>query len=202
MNRIVNLSWIAFLFGAIAILPTANAQDKSAKVDSGVPIEISVARCAYTRGDEICAPDAANTAQAAAQLPRRMPVRPPRPVRGYPGGGYPGVWATPGNGRHALIGAAIGFGLGAALGARANTDRHPGAGATAAVLVGCFGALIGAAVGNGVPSLPSRRMRHNRWPDEDESASVSGLRGKVASREPAPEGMSICDQNGTHKCMP
>ena len=44
MNRIVNLSWIAFLFGAIAILPTANAQDKSAKVDSGVPIEISVAR--------------------------------------------------------------------------------------------------------------------------------------------------------------
>jgi hypothetical protein len=59
------------------------------------------------------------------------------------------MWRQRGNGRHALIGAVIGFGIGAALGAKGNKDPH--ARVTAPVLFGSVGALIGAAVGAGHP---------------------------------------------------
>jgi hypothetical protein len=115
---------------------------------------------------------------------RRGPRHPsPRRAR-YPRTTYPGMWAEPGNGRHAAIGAVIGFGLGAALGAKANTDQHPGAGVQASLLVGVLGAAIGAAVGYGVP--PMRRWAGNRHrprsPEEDTLASASS---EVTAREPS-----------------
>ncbi len=54
-------------------------------------------------------------------------------------------------GRHALIGAIIGFGIGAALGAKANKDQHTQARVGAPLLFGAVGALIGAAVGANHP---------------------------------------------------
>jgi hypothetical protein len=54
-----------------------------------------------------------------------------------------------GNGRYVLIGALIGFGLGAAIGAKANQDPH--ARVVAPVLFGGAGALIGGAIGASHP---------------------------------------------------
>jgi len=59
------------------------------------------------------------------------------------------MWRQQGNGRHALIGALIGFGIGAALGAKGNRDPH--ARVVAPILFGGAGALIGAAVGASHP---------------------------------------------------
>lgn len=50
-----------------------------------------------------------------------------------------------GNGRHALIGALVGFGIGAAMGAKANKDPH--ARVSAPALFGGAGALVGASIG-------------------------------------------------------
>jgi phosphate/sulfate permease len=61
------------------------------------------------------------------------------------------VWLQPRNARHAAIGALIGFGLGAALGAKANKDQHVGARIGAPILFGGFGALIGAVIGGSHP---------------------------------------------------
>lgn len=70
-------------------------------------------------------------------------------ARGYDGWGHGGMWRQPGNGRHALIGAIIGFGLGAAMGAKGNQDPH--ARVVAPVLSGGAGALISAALGASHP---------------------------------------------------
>jgi hypothetical protein len=107
--------------------------------------------------------------ETLAQLARRRPGA-PHPTRGgYGGRGYPAAWSSPGNARHTLIGLAIGFGLGAALGAKGNQDSHPGAEVRAAVLFGAFGGLIGAAIGHGAPSFYARNGRHHR-----ESSNESG----------------------------
>ena len=51
--------------------------------------------------------------------------------------------------RHALIGALVGLGVGAAIGAKGNQDPH--ARVVAPVLFGGAGALIGAAIGASHP---------------------------------------------------
>ena len=113
--------------------------------------------------------------ETLAQLARRRPggLYPRR--GGYAGCGYPSAWSSPGNGRRVLIGAAIGFGLGAAMGAKANTSPYPGSEVRAAVLFGAFGGLIGAAIGHGAPPFYARNGRHHRESSEDEEASDSGL---------------------------
>ena len=71
----------------------------------------------------------------------------------YPRGrSYGGTWGRQrGNGRHVLIGALIGFGIGAALGAKGNQDQSTRARITAPLLFGGVGALIGAALGASHP---------------------------------------------------
>jgi hypothetical protein len=99
---------------------------------------------------------------------------------------YPGSYARawgPGNGRHAAIGALIGFGIGAALGAKANNDPHPGVTLKASLLVGFIGSGLGAAIASGVPPPFARNLRRRGpWPgkrrqdrdnDEDQLASQS-----------------------------
>jgi len=93
------------------------------------------------------------------------------------------------NGRHVAIGALIGFGLGAALGAKGNTDQHPGVGVKAALLVGGVGALLGAAIGSGAHSFHAlSRHRRTPWPDEeDEDAAQSAPRATIAvGQSPTP----------------
>ena len=156
---------------------------------------ILAARSQYSRSDTD--PGQQKDANAPkvplAQVPRgrtfRPPMRPPR-MMGY-SEGYPSMYTGDGSGRHKIIGALIGFGLGAALGARANTDRHPGADVKAAFAVGGIGALIGVAIGSSMPSLQSRnRHRGGRWPERDEDASLSQGRKRThfaADRRTSPE---------------
>ncbi len=68
------------------------------------------------------------------------------PPRGhYPGPAYPGMWRSDHAGRRALIGALVGFGIGAAVVAKG----HGSGGAM--VAVGAIGAGIGAGMGAGMP---------------------------------------------------
>ena len=109
-----------------------------------------------------------------------------RPRLGYPQRTYPPRWGS-GYPRHAAIGALVGFGLGAAFGAKANTDRHPGVGTRAALLFGTFGAMIGAVVGNGIGPVHSRKV-YRRWPaEEDELGShpKAGRTEQTASARPS-----------------
>jgi len=107
------------------------------------------------------------------QLSSRRPS-PPFPHRGgYPRSAYPGMWMPEGSGRHAVIGAVVGFGLGAALGAKANTDQHAGATARASVLFGSFGALLGAVAGHGFPSLQARNRRRSPGSAGDDELASS-----------------------------
>ena len=90
--------------------------------------------------------------QTPSELAHRRPVTPVPPQIRYPRpGASSGMWPPPRNRRHALIGAVIGFGIGAALGAKANKDQHTRARVVAPILFGGVGAMIGAAVGGSVP---------------------------------------------------
>lgn len=165
-------------------LPNADLPNKD------LPRQVALARCAYDATEDVCAsmnrpsPEARDASgdTTLAQDPQRIPGPPahPRPPMGRPRPAFPGMWREEGNPRHAAIGALIGFGLGAALGAHANRDQHPGVGVRAAFLVGSIGAVLGAAVGYSTPPIRARRpYRRGPWPDEDAMAS----RSKPASSE-------------------
>ena len=77
------------------------------------------------------------------------------------------MWMSRGSPGHALIGALIGFGLGAAVCAKGN------AGARATLAIGTVGAGIGAAIGFSIPSFTGRSVYRRGWPDDDEEASRS-----------------------------
>jgi hypothetical protein len=123
-----------------------------------------------------------------AQLSRRRVA--PMPPRGYAPDSYETHWMDRGNGRHALIGALIGFGVGAALAAKANKGPNLG---TAIVLVGGAGALIGAAVGVNHGG-PGRFARHRRMglpsgaggKELDLNADSAGARPKEPTGPPVP----------------
>jgi predicted lipid-binding transport protein (Tim44 family) len=80
---------------------------------------------------------------------------------------YSGMWMSQPSPGHILIGAAIGFTLGAVAGARAN------GGVRGAIGFGAMFGLIGAGIGAMTPSFPSRRYYRHGWPDYDEDASRS-----------------------------
>jgi hypothetical protein len=82
------------------------------------------------------------------------------PHRGYPQQeGYPSWQIDRGSAGHVLIGAAVGFTLGALLGAKAN--KNPKTTVGAVVIVGGFGALIGGFIG-GSHNGPYRFAHHRR----------------------------------------
>ena len=123
-----------------------------------------------------------------AQLSRRRLAS--GPPRGYAPDSYETHWMDRGNGRHALIGALIGFGVGAAIAAKANKTPNPGG---AIVLVGGVGALIGAAVGANHGG-PGRFARHRRMvspsggggKEPDLNADSTGGRPKEPTGSAAP----------------
>ena len=89
--------------------------------------------------------------QTPSELAHQRPVTPVPPRILYPRTVSPRSAWQPRNRRHALIGALIGFGIGAALGAKGNRDQHTSARIAAPILVGGVGAMIGAAVGSSIP---------------------------------------------------
>src|ERR1700690_2909335 len=163
---------VALLMPVSSALAQSTEDQKS--LDETIPPTndlISAARSSYTSNAQ---PEGTpRTAEEGldldlAQLPRNRPGPPPRPHRGYAPESYPTHWMDHGSPRHVLIGALIGFGVGAALAAKADKTSNPGA---AIVLVGGAGALIGAAVGanHGGPG----RFAHHRRID-----APSGRKGK------------------------
>ena len=142
-------SLMPFLLALLLLASNAQAQpeeDRQTEIEKETASAgaISAARSQYAKNAmaEGISRDA-NVGAPLAQLSRR----PPMPLRrGHASGNYRTPWMDRGNG-HALIGAAIGFGLGAAIGAKANTDGHPGATVGAVVIFGGLGALIGGVIG-------------------------------------------------------
>jgi hypothetical protein len=147
------------------------AQTQVSQVLNDLPSSFANARCQYTPTAEACAAAPNDSGPAplgvgsatVAQLPRRIPgppIRPRRPPMAHPSGGYPGPWMLEPNGRHAAIGALIGFGLGAAHPVDGTVRGH--------VAMGLFGGLLGAVIGAGIPSFHARsRYPRGPWSDHD-----------------------------------
>ena len=148
---------VHFLFASLLLVPcvapralTQTADGPTAN-DNLSAEQIPVARTPYTQQESI--PRCSGNCQALPAPVQRRPVILRSPRMPYPPGPRPhgAVWRQRGNARHALIGGLIGFGLGAALGAKANRDQHTRARVLAPILFGGGGALIGAAVGSSFP---------------------------------------------------
>src|ERR1700683_2090433 len=137
---------------------------------------ISAARTRYTQTADI-SPDASNP--TLAQL-RAGPGRPFPSQRPYPRGTYQTPWRDHANAGHILIGAAIGFCIGAALGAHNSArDGTPGAGEI--VIGGGLLAVLGGCAGKAVGDLQSlhyasvHRIRNYRpsGPGDDEVSTLA-----------------------------
>lgn len=109
----------------LSVLPCAWAQTgdgQTPKRWSDCGEDPGCARCIYPARRHRTLPGRCQTLTELAQR-RPAPLVPPD-IR-YPCGlGYGGMWRQRGNGRHALIGALFGFGVGAAIGAKGNQDPH------------------------------------------------------------------------------
>jgi hypothetical protein len=157
---------LALLTSLLAATPSPAQTGDSSPTDPAPSDRIVAARNQYA------IPDVASTdspdSDTLAQFPSRRPGMYPR-RGGYPRPAYPSMYRPEINGRHVLIGALIGFGIGAAVVAKG----HGSAGAT--VAIGMIGAGIGAGMGAGMPSYYARnRSRRGLRPDdEDELASRS-----------------------------
>lgn len=163
----------------LALPISLNAQAKDT-LENATSATIITARCQYTPGDSSCSPATSGDSDSLAQVRGRMRPMPARGPLGYPRSCAP---MPEFSGRHVLIGGIIGFGLGAAIGAKGSNDPHPWVGAKAALLVGTFGGLIGAAIGATVPSFQARNLRHRGpWPqsDQDEVASNESVSEPVS----------------------
>jgi hypothetical protein len=189
-------SFTASAFALLVLLLVAipgQTQDHKSTNDVAPSREIAVARSQYTQAENVF-PDISESAPSEqpgpdnitlAQLSRRRPVAPFPRRGGYPARNYPNMWNSEGDARHVLIGAVVGFGLGAALGAKANTDQHAGVGAS--LLFGTFGGLIGAAVGHGARTFQARNGHRHQEPSGDEVASDSNrTRQSTVSQRPLP----------------
>jgi hypothetical protein len=153
----------------------AESQDLEPGDDIAAADRIAAARSPYTRPEDVSV--GTNARVTLAQFPRRRPGPPFSRGLGYPPPTYPGMWMGEHSGRHALIGAIIGGGLGVAVAAKGN------AGVRASLAIGTLGAGLGAAMGLSIPSFPSRNMYRRGWPDDDEDA----FRAKPDFSKPDPK---------------
>jgi hypothetical protein len=136
---------VASLLFTLTMLPSALAQTGNTQTaNDTLPAEkISVEAGPATPCQDVAhsEPD-----PAPGESAQRRPATPLPPRLGYPRSVGPrGAAWQPGNKRHALIGAIIGFGIGAAVGAKGHRDLGSRA------LIAGVGAALGAAVGNATP---------------------------------------------------
>jgi len=154
----------------LGILPRALlGQTYNARAAEDLPSVIA-ARCQLTSNARECgelakASKTQGPAQQSGQLAQHYPGPYHRPCcRGGYDSAYPPDWSD--NGHHAAIGALIGFGLGATVGATANPPK--GERVAASLVVGSIGALLGAAFGHAMSTYPVRRPYRGPWTDEHE----------------------------------
>jgi len=187
-----NQKIMAFLLAAPLITTVSLAQTSDSLSETSLSASVVTARCQYTPTDRACAQlrDSSPVGTGADEATLAQASRQPGPRRPYMVRPRYSGFATEPSGRHVLIGALIGSGLGAAVGAKGNRDQHPGVETKAIVLGASIGGLLGAAIGAAVPSFHSRHLyRHHRWPDDEEQASrpdqgsgtVEGLKAEAQS---------------------
>jgi hypothetical protein len=162
---------IPSLLASLLTVSSASAQTSDAPTANNLNAgsEIAAARSQYSQTPEI-SPDA-NHDTIVAQLARRGPGRPFPPQRGYPRGTYQTPWMEHGNAGHALVGAAIGFGVGAAIGA-CGSDRSGTTLGGRVIIGGTILAVIGGAIGGAHPWPHARRAYRPSWPEDDEESDL------------------------------
>jgi hypothetical protein len=139
-----------------------------------IPVARECAEVAETKGIK-------GPAKETSQLAQRYPGPYRRPCcRGGHYYAYPPAWAD--DGQHAAISALVGFGLGAAAGATANTDARGRV--AASLVVGSLGALLGAALGHAIPVFHVRRPYRGPWPDEDVDDIMAHRQPAKPTRQP------------------
>jgi hypothetical protein len=175
------LPLLALLLMASAAL--AQTETNSTPDTSSSSEEITAAHSRYLQTADRAAED--NDSQTLAQVRDRLPGSPSPPQRGHAHqGSHHQHWMDSGNAGHALIGAAIGFGVGALAGAKANKAPYPGDTARAVFLFGSFGALIGSAIGaahgTGRPFAHRREIYPPTRPEDKETdGSADALASNV-----------------------
>ena len=191
------IPFLPFLLASLTLASSAMAQTTEdqrteTEPDTRITDSIAAARSQYTRTSDL-SPGTSDT--TIAQLRRGGRGRPFPPQRGYPRGTYQTPWMHHGSAGHILIGAAIGFGVGAALGA--NHSAHNGTPVGGGIIVGggLFG-LIGGCVGKAVGDLQGlhyssarrRRTYLPSWPEEQpEDDEQTDLRPHSNAKEDRPE---------------
>jgi len=170
---------IHLLLVSVLVTSVALAQTRDRQAVDGTPTEdaISAARSQYTPATSVSS-DANN--KTLAQFPRGGPGRPFPPHGRYPRERYQTPWMDHGGAGHIVIGAAIGFAVGAALGG--NQSAHNGTPVSGGIIVGggLLG-LIGGCVGKAVGDLEglhhaSVRRRGTERPSGLEDDEQSDLR--------------------------
>jgi hypothetical protein len=163
----------SFLLASAAFAQTWNL-DASNTMSINDPV--MAARSRYTQGADILRPT--NNGTTLAQFPRHGP-EPPFPARRrYPRQeSYQNPWLDHGNAGHAVIGVAIGFGIGAMLGAIKSAHDHTPAGSNVLIggsLLGFIGGTIGVAHGGAYFFAHHRKIDPQSAPeDENEEAARS-----------------------------
>lgn len=180
-----NLKVIPSLLFSFLIVLSAAAQNSDGPTTNERPLpdQIAAARRQYTETTDVSSDP--NDGKALAQLPGRPPLM---PRHGYYQSRYQNSWAGPGDVVHPLIGAAIGFGFGAAIGALGAIHGHTPVGSGVFIggsLFGFIGGAIGASHG-GLPSSMHRRRIYSPWRDEDEESRLrSPSKPKEGQAEPS-----------------
>jgi hypothetical protein len=169
---------------ALLLMASAALAQTETKLTPDTPSpseEITAARSRYLQTADMATE--ANDSKTLAQVRNRMPGRPYPPQRGHSHqGSQQRHWMDSGNAGHALIGAAIGFGLGALAGAKANQAPYPGDTARAVFLVGGVGALIGGAIGASHGASRSFARRKGIYsPSRPEDEETDGGRDALVS---------------------
>jgi len=158
----------SFMLAPVLLVSVAFAQTKDSRAESSAD-EVVAALSQYTQTAEI-SPDTSDGAQLA-QFQRRGPGTQFPRRSGYPRAGYGAPWQERGDGHRAAVGALIGFGLGAALGAGTSRDSHTTVGAV--VIFGGFGALIGGVVGGNPGAYPFANRRRIDPPGASEDREAN-----------------------------
>jgi len=179
-----NLCVIATLLAALLVVSNVVAQTagRPATDEFSGPSGIAAARSKYLENAAETA--ATKDSQTEAQLPRRGRRMPIPPRRGYNRGGYPTPWMTSDDAGHVLIGAGIGFAIGATIGAVGAV--HNGTSVGNGILLGgplfaLIGGAIGASHGMGRPFM-HRRRTYPVWPGDDEEGVLRSLAVQKNSR--------------------